>query len=94
MSGTTPPPDLADTRPSTRLVYTILGEEWLSYAEVSERTGLSLPSTSRACQRLDELDLVERRRNPDEPRAYQVRLGPDGVFVEFLEEATHAREER
>lgn len=85
MSTTTGFPDaLADTRPSTRLVYTILGEAWLSYAEVRERTGLSHPSTSRACQRLDDLDLAIRRRNPDEPRAYQVRLAPD----------EHTREDR
>jgi len=86
MSGTTYPSVLADTAPSTRLVYAVLGEEWLSYEEIRGRTWLSPAATSRACQRLDRLDLVERRRDPSEPRAYQVRIVDNFAGEDFRNE--------
>lgn len=73
------PPALRDAGASTRFVYNVLraADGWLSYEALQARTGYAQPIVSRACQRLDDAYVVERRRDPDEPRRSEVRIADD-----------------
>jgi len=73
------PPALRGAKPSSRHIFEVLrtADGWLSYDDRRARTGYAHGTVSEACRELDSRNVAERRRNPTEPRQYQVRLAPD-----------------
>ena len=47
-------------------------------SEIGEQLGVTNPAASQAVERLVQLDLIERREDPDDRRAKQLTLTPKG----------------
>ncbi len=69
-----------------RLVGVLMGEpEGLRQRELADRLGVRPPTISAAIPRLEALGIVERVDDPDDPRAWRVRLSARAPLVPGVE---------
>lgn len=84
-----------ELKPGWHTILTILAESsGLTPSELSRRCGRDRSTLTATLKTLSGRGLIERRRNPDDQRSYQVMLTPAGIAMQTRLRAVALRHDR